>query len=700
MNKKITFFLIALLVVSQAQAQIYTNNFETAESINNWTLNKVTWDNRNNGQLIFATEGSSAIMPVFPAEMQNTAITITAIWGSYIHLHTSPDGNTYTDQGLFEGNSNVGAASKLIPDGTRYVKLVARTGTNNDVFLISVKVRKAVYINDFATADDVKNWTLDRVAWNSGNDGQLAFATKGSFATIPVLPGGLRDMHITASAIYDSWIYLHTSSDGISYNNQGLIATTSSPTVRTTTKPLPDGTRYVRFVARDGANNDVFLISVIIVADEAGGVVVPPRPPQPPQHPQPEQPEPEPPSQDVIAEEITPEVDEEVYIPGRPRPERRRHWTPREPSWQLSVRTWPSSFGKAAVVGNTRQFKMSQEGCVTATANPGYIFKEWKYRNNSVSNEENYCHPNANRRMSVSLTAHFRQRECGDNVGEINELLKRQIILGVRPNNEYGTVEGAGTYPTGEHVPILAIPKHGYKFVAWKNLDGRVVRREPDSCIVVRSDVRLNAHFEKAYWVLRTVVEPHSNAGRVEGGWGTYQVGVERNVIAMPLHLHRFKEWRNEHGEFISEDFEIKNITGEADDTIRLVAYFELCEILRRLHGRESAVWRYPSGWMVTNPTGVLRTLEKLGLIDMVWTGGYTGEWRDESTKIFRTRITTEGQKYIIPDEEKKGGVFLSDNTVVEYGPATEGETIHIAVFDLHKIREDIQKRILIVDFE
>jgi hypothetical protein len=103
---------------------------------------------------------------------------------------------------------------------------------------------------------------------------------------------------------------------------------------------------------------------------------------------------------------------------------------------------------------------------------------------------------------------------------------------------------------------------------------------------------------------------------------------------------------------------------------------------------------------MVTNPTGVLRTLEKLGLIDMVWTGGYTGQWHDESTKVYRTRITNEGQKYIIPDEEKKGGVFLRDNTIVEIGVATAGETIHIAVFDLHKIREDIQKRILIVDFE
>ena len=119
---------------------LYTNDIGYLADVSDWTLSGVTWNIANSGQLIFATAGSYAVMPILPTGATNMKITITARYGDYIYLHTSPDGNTYTNQGLFTGGNSIETALKNIPDGTHYIKFVANTGTINDVYLISVTV--------------------------------------------------------------------------------------------------------------------------------------------------------------------------------------------------------------------------------------------------------------------------------------------------------------------------------------------------------------------------------------------------------------------------------------------------------------------------------------------------------------------------------------------------------------------------------
>ncbi|MDL2241508.1 FG-GAP-like repeat-containing protein [Bacteroidales bacterium OttesenSCG-928-L03] len=121
---------------------LYNSTIASAAEVSDWTLNGVTWNSSNKGLLVFSKAGSYAIMPLLPEDAERFCITISAIYGNYIYLHTSPDGNTYTDQGLFTGSSKIETASKYMPKGTRYVKLVAKTGTINDVYLISVTIRK------------------------------------------------------------------------------------------------------------------------------------------------------------------------------------------------------------------------------------------------------------------------------------------------------------------------------------------------------------------------------------------------------------------------------------------------------------------------------------------------------------------------------------------------------------------------------
>ncbi|MCL2683079.1 MAG: fibrobacter succinogenes major paralogous domain-containing protein [Bacteroidales bacterium] len=267
MNKKIACILIAWVLSLQLWAQntLFNSNITSATEVSNWTLNRVAWNPGNNGQLVFATRGSSVIMPALPTETKNMVITISARYGNFIHLHTSPDGKTYTDQGLFAGSVNTETTSKILPDGTRYVKFTAKMGTVNDVFLISVKVHEALYVNDIATETDVSNWTLNKVIWNSRNSGQLIFATEGSSVVMPVLPAEARNMHIVISARYSNYIRLQTSSDGKTYTDQGLFE--GNNRIETRSKSLPNGTRYVKLVTIAGTVNDVFLLSVIVTGD-------------------------------------------------------------------------------------------------------------------------------------------------------------------------------------------------------------------------------------------------------------------------------------------------------------------------------------------------------------------------------------------------------------------------------------------------
>jgi len=107
-----------------------------------WTLKNVTVVNSYEGSLRFATVGSLAIAPVLERGATGMNVNIRARYGNYIELHTSSDGNMYTNLGAFSGNSGLANATKSVPDGTRYLKFVAMQGTANDVYLVAVSVNK------------------------------------------------------------------------------------------------------------------------------------------------------------------------------------------------------------------------------------------------------------------------------------------------------------------------------------------------------------------------------------------------------------------------------------------------------------------------------------------------------------------------------------------------------------------------------
>ena len=114
----------------------YTNNITTAADVSDWTLNNVTWDSGNDGQLLMPRD-AYVELPLIPAGMSNYDITVSAYRGRNIELYTSFNGIDYTGQGAFEGSSRVTESTKELPDGIRYVKMVS---TTSGVTLVSLTI--------------------------------------------------------------------------------------------------------------------------------------------------------------------------------------------------------------------------------------------------------------------------------------------------------------------------------------------------------------------------------------------------------------------------------------------------------------------------------------------------------------------------------------------------------------------------------
>jgi len=135
-------FSVLLLFCFSANAQttLFNSTFTTAAELSSLKSRNVSWSKENSGQIVFAAEGSYILLPVLAENLINLEITVSTIFGSYLHLHTSVNGKVYTDQDAFNSGREAETDSKKLPDGTRYVKFEAASGVENDVFLISVKL--------------------------------------------------------------------------------------------------------------------------------------------------------------------------------------------------------------------------------------------------------------------------------------------------------------------------------------------------------------------------------------------------------------------------------------------------------------------------------------------------------------------------------------------------------------------------------
>jgi hypothetical protein len=114
-----------------------------------------------------------------------------------------------------------------------------------------------------------------------------------------------------------------------------------------------------------------------------------------------------------------------------------------------------------------------------ASAKPGYIFLNWTEAGTPVSTQTNYT-------LTVVTNRNLRA----------NFAVGYTIAASVLPTTG-GTVVGAGSYPAGAAVQLVATPAASYAFVNWTE-NGAHLTNSPNYEFILNSNRTVVAHFEPA----------------------------------------------------------------------------------------------------------------------------------------------------------------------------------------------------------
>jgi len=155
---------------------------------------------------------------------------------------------------------------------------------------------------------------------------------------------------------------------------------------------------------------------------------------------------------------------------------------------------------------------------LVAVADSSYLFLRWDDGNTDNPRDVIVT-------QSATFIAYFVNAEC-------------TIETLVTPEGT-GTVTGAGTYPYGDTIVLIATPITGYEFISWN--DGNT---ENPRTLVVTENQTYTAQFDIIQHVVTTVVTPEGS-GTVEGG-GIYPYGETVTLTAQNNTGYIFKMWSDE----------------------------------------------------------------------------------------------------------------------------------------------------------
>ena len=102
-----------------------------------------------------------------------------------------------------------------------------------------------------------------------------------------------------------------------------------------------------------------------------------------------------------------------------------------------------------------------------------------------------------------------------------------------------GTISGAGAYPLGSTVSLMATPNTGYGFVNWTE-NGTIIRSQPGYTFTASVNRTLVANFAPTFAIVVSAFP--SYAGTVSGG-GIYNGGATVTLVATPNPGFVFSSW-------------------------------------------------------------------------------------------------------------------------------------------------------------
>lgn len=109
---------------------------------------------------------------------------------------------------------------------------------------------------------------------------------------------------------------------------------------------------------------------------------------------------------------------------------------------------------------------------------------------------------------------------------------------------EMGSVSGYGIFNHGDNVTVYALPKEGYLFESWKDINGRVLSYDQNYSFRITELLNIGASFKpKTYQITTTSNSPTWSTGKVQGS-GSYSYGSQCTVNAIPADEYcRFFGW-------------------------------------------------------------------------------------------------------------------------------------------------------------
>ena len=199
-------------------------------------------------------------------------------------------------------------------------------------------------------------------------------------------------------------------------------------------------------------------------------------------------------------------------------------------TYNVSVSANPLDGGVVTGGGN---YQGGRSCTVNATANEGYIFKNWTENGNIVSTDAGYTFNVMDNR---TLVANFGTAVCSINVS-------------ANPP-EGGIVTGGGTCQQGSSCTVIARTNPGYTFTGWTE-NGNVVSMDKYYTFNVNGNRDLVANFNDGSNNYTIAVSSNPLEGGIVTGGGTYQQGSSCTVIARTNPGYTFTGW-TENGNVVS----------------------------------------------------------------------------------------------------------------------------------------------------
>ncbi len=241
-----------------------------------------------------------------------------------------------------------------------------------------------------------------------------------------------------------------------------------------------------------------------------------------------------------------------------------------------------ANYAEMGTVNGSGNYIYGSEQDIEATANYGYVFKNWKdgetdaQRTITVTKNATYTAIFEKEKFSVSISSSDESKGTVSAGGEIEYLSEIQLVATPKEhyhfvkwsdgnteatrtvtitkdlslsadfaidtfeltmtNSEGGTVTGAGEYAYDETVTLTATPNEHYSFVQWSDGDKTNPRQ-----LVITKNLSLTAEFIMDEFTLSC----GSIANGVISGEGTYAYGTNVNVLATPNAHYHFVNWND-----------------------------------------------------------------------------------------------------------------------------------------------------------